>query len=144
MQYQLSRVVAGPLLRALARPAVVGAEHIPASGAAILASNHLSVVDSIYLPLMLERPVTFAAKSEYFTGTRLRDRAVGAYLRATNQLSTDRAGARAAQEMLQAALELLGPASCLASIRKERGRRTGGCIGAALASVSWPCIPERR
>jgi 1-acyl-sn-glycerol-3-phosphate acyltransferase len=107
VQYQLSRVIAGPFLRALARPTVIGAEHIPASGAAIMASNHLSVVDSIYLPLMLERPVTFAAKSEYFTGTRLRDRAVGAYLRATNQLSTDRAGARAAQEMLEAALDLL-------------------------------------
>ncbi len=107
MQYRLSRVVAGPLLQALARPSVSGAEHIPASGPAILASNHLSVVDSIYLPLMLKRPVTFAAKSEYFTGTRLRDRAVGAYLRATNQLSTDRAGARAAQEMLEAALGLL-------------------------------------
>ena len=107
MQYRLSRVVAGPLLRALARPLVTGAEHIPASGPAILASNHLSVVDSIYLPLMLDRPVTFAAKSEYFTGTRLRDRAVGAYLRATKQLSTDRAGARAAQEMLEAALGLL-------------------------------------
>ncbi len=86
---------------------IIGAEHIPASGPAIIASNHLSVVDSIYLPLMLDRPVTFAAKSEYFTGTRLRDRAVGAYLRATNQLSTDRAGARAAQEMLEAALGLL-------------------------------------
>jgi 1-acyl-sn-glycerol-3-phosphate acyltransferase len=107
VQYRLSRVVAGPLLRALASPSVSGAEHIPTSGPAILASNHLSVVDSIYLPLMLERPVTFAAKSEYFTGTRLRDRAVGAYLRATNQLSTDRAGARAAQEMLEAALGLL-------------------------------------
>jgi 1-acyl-sn-glycerol-3-phosphate acyltransferase len=107
VQYRLSRVVAGPLLRALASPSVSGAEHIPASGPAILASNHLSVVDSIYLPLMLDRPVTFAAKSEYFTGTRLRDRAVGAYLRATKQLSTDRAGARAAQEMLEAALGLL-------------------------------------
>ena len=107
MQYQVSRLVAGPFLRLLARPDVSGAQNIPASGPAILASNHLSVVDSIFLPLMVERPVTFAAKSEYFTGTRLRDRAVGAYLRATNQLSTDRAGARAAQEMLEAALGLL-------------------------------------
>jgi 1-acyl-sn-glycerol-3-phosphate acyltransferase len=107
VQYQVSRLVAGPVLRMLARPSVVGAEHIPASGPAILASNHLSVVDSIYLPLMLSRPVTFAAKSEYFTGTRLRDRAIGAYLRATKQLSTDRTGARAAQEMLEAALGLL-------------------------------------
>jgi 1-acyl-sn-glycerol-3-phosphate acyltransferase len=107
VQYRASRLVAGPFLRLIARPDVSGAEHIPASGAAILASNHLSVVDSIFLPLMVERPVTFAAKSEYFTGTRWRDKIVGAYLRSTNQLSTDRAGARAAQVMLDAALDLL-------------------------------------
>jgi 1-acyl-sn-glycerol-3-phosphate acyltransferase len=107
VQYQVSRLIAGPFLRSLARPDVIGADHIPASGPAILASNHLSVVDSVYLPLMVPRPVTFAAKSEYFTGTRLRDRVVGAYLRSTNQLSTDRAGARAAQAMLDAALQLL-------------------------------------
>jgi 1-acyl-sn-glycerol-3-phosphate acyltransferase len=86
---------------------VVGAENVPTSGPAILASNHLSIIDSIYLPLLLPRPVTFAAKSEYFTGTRLRDRIVGAYLRSTNQLSTDRGGGRAAQTMLDAALNHL-------------------------------------
>ena len=107
MQYRLSRVVAGPFLRLLARATVIGAEHVPATGPAILASNHLSVIDSIYLPLMLPRPVTFAAKSEYFSGTRLRDRVVGAYLRSTNQLSTDRAGGRAAQAMLEAAVSHL-------------------------------------
>jgi 1-acyl-sn-glycerol-3-phosphate acyltransferase len=107
VQYRMSRLVAGPFLRMLARAKVTGAGNIPASGPAILASNHLSVIDSVYLPLLVARPVTFAAKSEYFTGTRLRDRAVGAYLRSTKQLSTDRAGARAAQDMLEAALALL-------------------------------------
>jgi 1-acyl-sn-glycerol-3-phosphate acyltransferase len=107
VQYRMSRLVAGPFLRTLARTKVIGAENIPATGAAILASNHLSVIDSVYLPLLVPRPVTFAAKSEYFTGTRLRDKAVGAYLRATKQLSTDRTGARAAQDMLEAALALL-------------------------------------
>jgi 1-acyl-sn-glycerol-3-phosphate acyltransferase len=107
VQYRMSRLVAGPFLRMLARAKVIGAENIPASGPAIMASNHLSVIDSVYLPLMVARPVTFAAKSEYFTGTRLRDRAVGAYLRSTKQLSTDRTGARAAQDMLDAALALL-------------------------------------
>jgi 1-acyl-sn-glycerol-3-phosphate acyltransferase len=107
VQYQLSRVVAGPFLRLLARPTVIGAEHVPTTGPAILASNHLSVVDSIYLPLMLPRPVSFAAKSEYFNGTSLRDRAVGAYLRSINQLSTDRNGGRAAMEMLDAAVSHL-------------------------------------
>jgi 1-acyl-sn-glycerol-3-phosphate acyltransferase len=107
VQYRMSRLVAGPFLRLVARATVIGAENVPATGPAIIASNHLSVIDSIYLPLLLARPVSFAAKSEYFTGTRLRDRLVGAYLRSTNQLSTDRAGGRAAQAMLEAALNHL-------------------------------------
>jgi 1-acyl-sn-glycerol-3-phosphate acyltransferase len=107
VQYGVSRLVAGPFLRMLARPQIVGAEHIPATGPAILASNHLSIVDSVYLPLMVQRPVTFAAKSEYFTGTRLQDRLVGAYLRSIKQISTNRADARAAHDMLDAALALL-------------------------------------
>ncbi len=108
MKYQLSRFIIGPGLHLLARTQVVGTENVPAAGGAILASNHLSVLDSFYLPLMLDRPVTFAAKSEYFTGKRPTDRIVGAYLRATKQLSVDRAGARAAQEMLEAAVAMIG------------------------------------
>jgi len=107
VQYRLSRALAGPFLRLLAWPTVSGAEHIPSTGPAILASNHLSVIDSVYLPLMLARPVSFAAKAEYFNGTRLRDRVVGAYLRSTNQLSTDRTGGRAALAMLDAAVSHL-------------------------------------
>jgi 1-acyl-sn-glycerol-3-phosphate acyltransferase len=104
VQYRLSRLVAGPFLRLVAQATVSGAENVPATGPGIIASNHLSVIDSIYLPLLVARPVSFAAKSEYFTGTRLRDRLVGAYLRSTNQISTDRTGGRAAQAMLDAAL----------------------------------------
>ncbi len=147
MQYRVSRLVAGPLLRLLARPEVSGAENIPASGAAILASNHLSVVDSIFLPLMVERPVTFAAKSEYFTGTRWRDKIVGAYLRSTNQLSTDRAGVRAAQAMLDAALDLLNSGQLFGiypeGTRSPDGRlyrgRTG--IGYLALNSGAPVIP---
>jgi 1-acyl-sn-glycerol-3-phosphate acyltransferase len=107
VQYRVSRLVAGPFLRMLAPTKVIGAENIPETGPAILASNHLSVLDSIFLPYMVKRPVTFAAKSEYFTGTRPQDKLIGAYLRSTNQLSTDRAGARAAQAMLDAAVDRL-------------------------------------
>ena len=147
MQYRVSRLVAGPFLRLLARPDVSGAENIPASGPAILASNHLSVVDSIFLPLMVERPVTFAAKSEYFTGTRWRDKVVGAYLRSTNQLSTDRAGARAAQAMLDAALDLLNSGELFGiypeGTRSPDGRlyrgRTG--IGYLALNSGAPVIP---
>ncbi|HEY1617884.1 MAG TPA: lysophospholipid acyltransferase family protein, partial [Streptosporangiaceae bacterium] len=115
---------------------VIGAENIPETGPAIMASNHLSVIDSIFLPLMVARPVTFAAKSEYFTGTRLRDKAVAAYLRATNQLSTDRAGARAAQDMLDAALKLLQDGN-LFGIYPEGTRSPDGRLYRGRTGTGW-------
>lgn len=136
MQYRTSRLVAGPALRAFARTEVTGAQNIPVTGPAIIASNHLSVIDSIFLPLMVARPVTFAAKSEYFTGTRLRDKAIAAYLRATNQLSTDRAGARAAQDMLEAALGLLRSGE-LFGIYPEGTRSPDGRLYRGRVGVGW-------
>ena len=136
MQYQVSRVLAGPFLHLLWRPEITGLEHIPAAGGAILASNHLSIVDSVFLPLMLTRPVTFAAKSEYFTGTRLVDRVTSAYLRATKQLSVDRAGARAAQDMLDAALGLLREGA-LFGIYPEGTRSPDGRLYRGRTGVGW-------
>ena len=136
MQYRISRVLAGPFLYTLWRPEIVGSEHIPASGGAILASNHLSIVDSIFLPLMVDRPVTFAAKSEYFTGTRPIDRLTGAYLRATNQISVDRAEARAGLEMLDAALGLLRQGA-LFGIYPEGTRSPDGRLYRGRPGVGW-------
>jgi 1-acyl-sn-glycerol-3-phosphate acyltransferase len=132
----MSRVLAGPFLYTLWRPEIIGSEHIPASGGAILASNHLSIVDSIFLPLMVDRPVTFAAKSEYFTGTRPIDRLTGAYLRATNQISVDRAEARAGMEMLDAALALLRQGA-LFGIYPEGTRSPDGRLYRGRPGVGW-------
>jgi 1-acyl-sn-glycerol-3-phosphate acyltransferase len=107
VQYQLSRIVAGPFLYTLGRPKVIGAEHVPASGGAILAANHQSMLDSIFLPLVLDRPVTFSAKAEYFSASGPAARLWAWYLKHTNQLRMDREGARAAQDTLEAALALL-------------------------------------
>jgi 1-acyl-sn-glycerol-3-phosphate acyltransferase len=136
VQYRMSRVLAGPFLHALWRPEITGGEHIPASGGAILASNHLSIVDSIFLPLMVDRPVTFAAKSEYFTGTRPIDRITGAYLRATKQLSVDRAQARAGQDMLEAALGLLR-GGALFGIYPEGTRSPDGRLYRGRTGIGW-------
>jgi 1-acyl-sn-glycerol-3-phosphate acyltransferase len=136
VKYQLSRFIIGPGLRVLARTDLSGAENVPESGGAILASNHLSVLDSFYLPLMLDRPVTFAAKSEYFTGTKPSERIVGAYLRATKQLSVDRAEARAAQEMLEAALGLLKDGA-LFGIYPEGTRSPDGRLYRGRTGVGW-------
>jgi len=136
VQYGMSRVLAGPFLRLLWRPEITGVEHIPAEGGAILASNHLSIVDSIFLPFMVDRPVTFAAKSEYFTGTRPIDRITSAYMRATNQLSVDRAQVRAGQDMLEAALGLLREGA-LFGIYPEGTRSPDGRLYRGRTGIGW-------
>src|SRR5262250_2529748 len=136
VKYRVSRALAGPILHLLWRPSVTGGEHIPATGGAILASNHLSLVDSIFLPLVLSRPVTFAAKSEYFTGTRPGQRFAAAYMRATKQLSVDRADTRSAQETLKAALDLL-KAGELFGIYPEGTRSPDGRLYRGRTGVGW-------
>ncbi len=136
MKYQVTRAVAGPFLHLLWRPEIIGGEHIPRTGGAIIASNHLSILDSIFLPLMVERPVTFVAKSEYFTGKHPAQRFAGAYLRATKQLSVDRTGARAAQEMLDAALALLRQGD-LFGIYPEGTRSPDGRLYRGRTGIGW-------
>jgi 1-acyl-sn-glycerol-3-phosphate acyltransferase len=136
VQYQLSRVVMGPALHALGRPKVVGEENIPASGPAILASNHLSFIDSLYLPLMIERPVVFPAKAEYFTAKGPLGRLWAAYLRSTNQLEMDRGGARAAQATLEAALEILR-AGELFGFYPEGTRSPDGRLYRGRSGIGW-------
>lgn len=136
MQYQLSRLVAGPFLRGLWRPEVTGAEYVPQTGGAILASNHLSILDSVFLPFMLKRPVTFTAKSEYFTSRHPAMRLMGTYLRSTGQIPVDRDGARAAQQMLEGALDLLRQGE-LFGIYPEGTRSPDGRLYRGRPGVGW-------
>ena len=95
------------MLRLLFRPWVKGLDNVPAEGAAILASNHLSFSDSIFMPLMVPRPVVFLAKSEYFTGTGIKGRLTAAFFRLTNQLPMDRSGGAASARPLNAGMDVL-------------------------------------
>jgi 1-acyl-sn-glycerol-3-phosphate acyltransferase len=136
VKYRVSRVVAAPFLRGLWRPQITGTEHIPPAGGAILASNHLSILDSIFLPFLVTRPVTFAAKSEYFSGNSPAQRFTAAYMRATKQLSVERAGTRAAQETLEAALDLV-KAGELFGIYPEGTRSPDGRLYRGRTGVGW-------
>ena len=93
----LKTVVLGPILRLLFRPWVEGAEHVPETGPAIFASNHLSFSDSIFLPLVVPRRITFLAKSDYFTSGGLKGRLKAGFFRSVGQLPVDRSGGRASQ-----------------------------------------------
>jgi 1-acyl-sn-glycerol-3-phosphate acyltransferase len=111
-------------------------ENIPATGAAILASNHLSFIDSMYLPLMIKRPVVFPAKAEYFAAKGPLGRLWAAYLRSTNQLEMDREGARSAQATLQAALDLL-VAGELFGFYPEGTRSPDGRLYRGRSGIGW-------
>ena len=136
MTYQFSRVVMGPALYLLGRPRVSGLEHVPASGPAILASNHLSIIDSVYLPLVIPRPVVFPAKAEYFTAKGPLGRLWAAYLRSTNQLQMDRGDTRSAQATLEAAAEILR-AGDLFGFYPEGTRSPDGRLYRGRAGLGW-------
>ena len=97
----------GPLLSLLGRPKVEGLEYVPDSGPVILASNHLAVADSFYLPLVVRRRITFLAKAEYFTGTGLKGWFTRWFYTAAGQVPIDRTDADAAQSALDTAERLL-------------------------------------
>jgi 1-acyl-sn-glycerol-3-phosphate acyltransferase len=103
----IKTLVASPLVLTVFRPWVRGLEHVPASGAVIFASNHLSFVDSIFLPLVLERRISFLAKSDYFTGSGLKGWAMRLFFTATGQLSIDRSGGKASEASLATGLSVL-------------------------------------
>ena len=115
---------------------MTGGENIPASGGAILAANHQSFLDSVFLPLMLSRPVTFSAKAEYFTASGPAARLLSSYLRRTNQLQMDRNGPRAAQDTLEAALGLLADGQ-LFGIYPEGTRSPDGRLYRGRPGVGW-------
>ncbi|NYD65933.1 1-acyl-sn-glycerol-3-phosphate acyltransferase [Agromyces atrinae] len=103
----MKNIVAGPILFAIFRPWVRGLENIPKSGGAILASNHLSFIDSVFLPLAVNRRVVFLAKSEYFTGTGIKGWATRLFFEATGQLPIDRSGGKASEASLNTGLKVL-------------------------------------
>ncbi|WP_040812561.1 lysophospholipid acyltransferase family protein [Nocardia concava] len=103
----LKHVLVGPVLRLLGRPEIEGLHHVPADGPVIIAANHLAVVDSLYLCLVLRRKVTFIAKQEYFTEGGFRGRINRFVMNATGQVPVDRTGGSAGSDSLAAAVKIL-------------------------------------
>ncbi|EXG80745.1 lysophospholipid acyltransferase family protein [Cryptosporangium arvum] len=136
MAYDLSKKVGGPILHLAFRPWVEGRQYVPESGAAILASNHLSIMDSVFLPLVLDRDVIFVAKQEYFTGTRPIDRLTARFMRNSGQLPVNRGNNRAAQEALDASLGVL-KAGGLFGIYPEGTRSPDARLYRGRTGVAW-------
>ena len=140
-------IVIGPLLKAIFRPWIVGRRNIPVEGGAILASNHLSFADSVFLPLMIDRQMSFLAKSDYFTGRGIRGWATRVFLKATGQIPIDRSGGKASEASLNTGLSVLANDDLLGiypeGTRSPDGRLYRGRTGIARMALEArvPVIP---
>ena len=103
----LKHLVIGPLLKTIYRPWVQGRENIPEDGPVIIVGNHLSVIDSFFMPLMIDRRVYFLAKSDYFTGKGLKGWFVKWFMLSVGQLPIDRSGGKASEASLNTGLKVL-------------------------------------
>jgi 1-acyl-sn-glycerol-3-phosphate acyltransferase len=143
----LKWVAIGPVLRLVFRPQVSGAEHVPASGPAILASNHLSFADWLFMPLTLPRRVTFVAKAEYFNTPGIKGWFQKKFFSGAGQVPIDRSGATAAEGALAAAKNILDEGDLFGiypeGTRSHDGKLYRGKTGVARLALECkvPVIP---
>jgi 1-acyl-sn-glycerol-3-phosphate acyltransferase len=143
----MKNLIAGPLLKSTFRPWVTGSHNIPKTGAVILASNHLSFIDSVFLPLVIDRNVAFLAKSEYFTGKGLKGWATKMFFKATGMLPIDRSGGKASEASLNTGLKRLATGDVLGiypeGTRSPDGKMYRGRTGVARMILEGhvPVVP---
>lgn len=143
----LKFIALGPLLRVVFRPRAEGLENVPSQGAAILASNHLSYADWLFMPLVLSRRVSYVAKAEYFTGAGVKGRLQRTFFSGSGQIPIDRSGANAAEGALISAKGVLGRGELFGifpeGTRSHDGRLYRGKTGVARLALETgvPVVP---
>ena len=147
MFYEVIHSALPPLLKAVWRPRVFGVGNVPKNGGVILASNHLSFVDSVVIPSVAPRKVVFLAKSDYFNGSGVRGTAQRLWFEGLGMLPVDRDDTQAAIDSLQTALQVLGRGEAFGiypeGSRSRDGRIYRGRTGVAHLALTAgvPVVP---
>lgn len=137
MLYLLTRTVLAPVARLIYRPVIEGRENIPCKGPLLLASNHLSFIDSFVIPLVAPRRVVFLAKSEYFTAPGIRGLWMRWLFTAMGAVPVQRGTTGgAAQEGLDKAREVLQKGLAF-GIYPEGTRSRDGRLYRGRTGVAW-------
>jgi 1-acyl-sn-glycerol-3-phosphate acyltransferase len=140
--WMLKHVLLGPILRLVYRPRVAGLDNVPATGPAILASNHLSFIDSLFIPLMVKRRVVYLGKADYFDKRRTRW-----FVRAVGVIPVRREGGPAGEAAIQTGIRALNDGNIIAiypeGTRSPDGRLYRGKTGVARMALEArvPVIP---
>ncbi|UWF78292.1 MULTISPECIES: lysophospholipid acyltransferase family protein [Microbacterium] len=147
LAYFFGRLVAAPLARAVYRPHVEGRENVPRTGPVIFASNHLSFIDSIAIPVAAPRPVHFLAKSSYFDGPGLRGALSRLFFTSVGAIPVRRGAGQAALDALDQQRRLLEDGLAVAlypeGTRSTDGRLYKGRTGVAFLALQTgaPVVP---
>lgn len=140
-------VLLGPGLKAYYDPWHEGLENIPETGGALLASNHLSFSDSIFLPVVMKRKLVFLGKAEYFEGTGVKGWATKAFMEGVGTIPVQRGGGRASEAAITTGVEVLRGGDLLGiypeGTRSPDGKLYRGKTGAARMALEAdvPVIP---
>src|ERR687893_654669 len=141
--YWVIKAILKPLLKALYRIRVEGLENVPKKGPAIIAANHLSFLDSFFIPLVVQkRKVTYLAKADYFKSWK-----TSWFFNMVGQIPTEREGGAKSEQALNAALTVLREGKLLGiypeGTRSPDGRLYRGRTGVARLALQAgvPVIP---
>jgi 1-acyl-sn-glycerol-3-phosphate acyltransferase len=138
----LKYILLGPLLRLVYRPKAGGLDNIPSTGPVILASNHLSFIDSLFIPLLIKRRLVYLGKADYFDSWRTRW-----FVRACGVIPVRREGGSAAEDAIQTGIQALNDGNLVAiypeGTRSPDGRLYRGKTGVARMALEAqvPVIP---
>ncbi len=134
--YLLGRTVIAPIARLVYRPIVNGRKNVPRTGRVIFASNHLSFIDSIVIPLMAPRRVQFLAKSHYFEGTGFKGWLSRTFFTAIGAVGVERGAGQAAQDALEQSKRIIESGAAFA-LYPEGTRSLDGRLYKGRTGVAW-------
>lgn len=137
--YVIGRWVIAPLARLLYRPRIEGRKNMPRTGPVILASNHLSFIDSFVIPMFAPRPVYFLAKSSYFEGKGVKGWISRQFFTAIGATPVQRGAGQAALDALEQQRRILESGRAIAlypeGTRSLDGRLYKGRTGVAFLAL---------
>lgn len=146
-KYAVGRMIARPLARMVYRPRIEGRDNVPRTGAVILASNHLSFIDSMAIPVAAPRPVHFLAKAAYFEGTGFKGALSREFFTSVGAIPVRRGAGKAALDALDQQRQLLDEGLAVAlypeGTRSTDGRLYKGRTGVAFLALQTgaPVVP---
>ena len=133
----------GPIAHHRLGPTVSGLNNVPRKGGAIIAANHLAVIDDALIPITCPRMVHFMGKAEYFEGKGLKGKFKKWWFTSVGVFPVDRSGGNKSLGALEHAREIIEAGHLfgihIEGTRSPDGRLYKGHTGAARLAIETGC-----